>query len=114
MKLKNRSEVALYVWDYFYCSNFPPRGDEKVWAAIERATCRIRESEPYLDPPTPPDVRIRNARRVRNASRVARRQIERLSIQPERWVIERLAELETLTDKLMQTLSDPARQLVLD
>ena len=86
---------------------FSPGGD-----TIERATCRIRESEPYLEAPLAPDVRTRNARRVRNAVRVALRQIERLSVKPEQWVIDRLGELEALTDDLIETLS-AAEELIL-
>ena len=113
-RLKTRGEVALCVWDYFYISKVPHKGDEKPWSTIERATCRIRESEPFLDPPTPADVRLRNARRVRNAVRVARRQIGQLTAAPEDWVIRGLEELEALSDKLIQELCAQATQLVLD
>ena len=109
-----RSRVVLYLWDYFYVSNVPTRGDETVWGAIERAVCRIREAEVYVDPPTPADVRLRNARRMRNAIRVASRNIERLSAKPERWVIDRLAELEALSEQLIREMSDKVRLLVLD
>src|SRR5262245_32615956 len=88
--LKRRSDVVLYVWDYFYVSHAPAPGDEAAWAVIERATCRIRESETSLDPPAPADVRLRSARRIRSAARLARRQIERLSSEPERWVVDGL------------------------
>ncbi|MDQ3370339.1 MAG: hypothetical protein M3680_33385 [Myxococcota bacterium] len=111
--LKTRGEVALYVWDYFYVSNVPPPADGQPWALIERATCRIRESEPYLNPPTALDVRLRHARRVRNAARLALRQIERLSALPEPWVIERLVELEAFAEILIEELAEAARQLVL-
>ena len=47
--LKTRSEVALYVWDYFYCANVPAPGDDKPWRLIENATGRIHETEAYLD-----------------------------------------------------------------
>jgi hypothetical protein len=106
MQFKTRSEVALYVWDYFFLANLPRPGDEKIWAAISRATCRIHESEQYLDhPPTPADVRIRHARRVRNAARVALRNIGRLSAEPARWAIDGLAELEAFANDLIQTLA---------
>src|SRR4051812_43173355 len=97
MRTKTRSDVVLYLWDYFYISNVPNRGDEKAWAAIERATCRIREAEIYVDAPTPPDVRLRNARRMRSALRVASRQIDRLSAKPEQWIFDALAELEAIS-----------------
>ncbi|MBA2539573.1 MAG: hypothetical protein H0V17_08060 [Deltaproteobacteria bacterium] len=42
---KDRNETVLYLWDYFYCANAPRRADEKPWGVIERAMCRIRESE---------------------------------------------------------------------
>ena len=112
--LRTRSNVALYVWDYFYIANVPCRGDEKHWSAIERATCRIRESEPYLDAPTPVDVRLRNARRVRNAARLALRHIKELSEAPESWVTNQLSELEAFTDKLIQELRDQVNWVVLD
>jgi hypothetical protein len=114
MQFKTRGEVALYVWDYFFISNGPHEGDEKSWIAIERATCRIRESEPFLDPPSPADVRLRHARRVRNSARVALRHIELLSVAPDGWVLQRLEELEQESDKLVEKLSDEARQLVVD
>jgi hypothetical protein len=108
MRLETRSQVALYVWDYFYISNVPRTCDHQAWSAIERATCRIYESEPYLDPPTPADLRLREARRVRNAARVALRQIKKLSVAPERWVIDGLEHLEALSDTLIHELSKQA------
>jgi hypothetical protein len=108
--MQNLSGVILYLWDYFYVANAPEPGDEKAWGVIERATCRIRESEIYLGASTPPDVRVRHARRIRNAVRVALRNIERLSVAPERWVLDQLAELESHCDDL---LSAPPEQVVL-
>ena len=113
MRLNSRSDVVLYLWDYFYVSKYPEPGDEKAWGVIERATCRIRELELYLDAPTPADVRLRSARRMRAAVRVALRNIERLSASPERWVVDRLGELERLTDELVETLNASARDVVL-
>lgn len=113
MRANNRSDVVLYLWDYFYVSKYPERGDEKAWGMIERATCRIRDLEIYLDAPTPADLRLRSARRMRAAVRVALRNIERLSAAPERWVIDRLVELERLTSDLVETLHDSARDVVL-
>jgi hypothetical protein len=113
MRLDSRSDVVLYLWDYFYVSNYPEQGDEKAWGMIERATCRIRELELYLDEPTPADVRLRSARRMRSAVRVALRTIERLSVSPERRVIDRLVELERLTSDLVESLTAAARDLVL-
>jgi hypothetical protein len=111
MQFKDRSHIALYVWDYFFISNYPRKGDEKPWSAIERATTRIRESEPYLGTRTPPDVRLRHARRVRNSARAASRNIKRLSIQPEQWVVDGLADLEAFSEELIQELSSVARDL---
>jgi hypothetical protein len=113
MRASDRSHVVLYLWDYFYVSKYPEQGDEKAWGMIERATCRIRELEICLDPPTPADVRLRSARRMRAAVRVALRNIERLSAAPERWVIDRLVELERLTSDLVEAIQGPARNLVL-
>jgi hypothetical protein len=111
MQANDRSHIALYVWDYFFISNCPAKGDERPWSAIERATQRIRESEVHLDPRAPADVRVRHARRVRSAARTAMRNIERLSIQPEQWVVDRLVELEAFSQKLLQELSADARDL---
>jgi hypothetical protein len=112
MRANWRSDVVLYVWDYFYVSKRPEQGDEKAWGVIERATCRIRECEVYLDAPTPADVRIRNARRMRTAVRVALRNIERLSSAPERWVIDRLVDLDRLTTEVIESLRDSAAEVV--
>jgi hypothetical protein len=111
MQARERSHIALYVWDYFFISNYPAQGDDQAWSMIERATQRIRESEMYLDPPTPPDVRVRHARRVRSAARTALRNIECLASRPEQWVIDRLVELEAHSDQLLQELSEAARDL---
>lgn len=113
MRANNRSDVVLYLWDYFYVSKYPEPGDEKAWGMIERATCRIRECELYLEAPTPTDVRLRSARRMRAAVRVALRNIQRLSAAPERWVIDRLVELERLTNDLVETLHASPRGVVL-
>jgi hypothetical protein len=113
MRADERADVVLYLWDYFYLSNHPEPGDEKRWGTIERATCRIRECEIDLDPPKPVDVRLRSARRMRAAVRVALRNIERLSTPPERWVIDRLVELERLANDLIETLNAAAHDLVL-
>ncbi len=112
MQANDRSHIALYVWDYFFISHYPARGDEAPWSMIERATLRIRESEIYLDPPTPPDVRVRHARRVRSAARTALRNIERLSERPEQWVLDRLVELEAHSNRLLKELSAAARDLI--
>ena len=113
MRFKNRSEMVLYLWDYFYISNAPAPGDETPWAMIERATCRIRESEISLDPPTPPDERLRSARRIRNAVRLVLRQIEKLSVRPEQWVHDHFVELEASTDETIQALAETARRVVI-
>ncbi len=112
-KFKTRSEAILYVWDYFYVANVPAAGDEQPWRTIERAVCRIYKSDYDLDDSKAPDVRLRSARRIRNSCRVAMRHIERLSVQPERWVIDELLALEAFTDGLIRALSNIARRLVL-
>ena len=109
---KTRFDSALWIWDYFYIANVPAPGDEKPWGVIERATCRIHESEAKLDPSNASDVRLRSARRVRNSARTALRHIEQLSVQPERWVINALTELEADTGDLIEALSPPARDVV--
>src|SRR5690348_1883909 len=98
-KFKTRSELALYVWDYFYVAHTPARKDEAIWTVIERAVCRIYESEGELRSSNPSDLRLRSARRVRNAVRSALRHIKLLSVAPEQWVIDGLAELGTEADK---------------
>ncbi len=114
MDRNERDHLALYVWDYFYIANVPRPGDERTWAAVEGATNRIRESQIYLDPPHPADVRVRHARRVRNSARAALRSIAQLSVAPERWVIDGLVALERWTEALTEELRDDARELVLD
>jgi len=104
-RFKSRSEAVLYLWDYFYCANVPSPGDEHLWGKIERALCRVRESEPCLEARHPADIRLRDARRVRNAVRLALRNIRKLSSQPEPWVLDELASLETFTSELVDTLS---------
>lgn len=111
-RAKTRTQSALEVWDYFYISNVPQPGDEKVWGRIERATCRILKSDPFLHLSRPADVRVRSARRIRNAARLALRQIEQLSVAPEKWVLDQLAELEAVTSDLIETLSSAARSAV--
>jgi hypothetical protein len=111
---KTRSDVALDLWDYFYVRHGPKPGDERPWSVIERATCRIIESASYLDPPMPLDVRVRSARRIRSAVRVATKQIELLSVEPPAWVIEGLAAFEVHADHVIRSLSEAARRVVLD
>jgi hypothetical protein len=104
---RDRGEAALYLWDYFYCANAPPPGDEVPWAKIERAMCRIRESESHLEAAFPVDVRLANARRVRNAARLVLRTIAELSAPPEPWITVELGKLERLTADLVEALSKP-------
>jgi len=111
MEAKDQSRLILYVWDYFYCANYPAKSDEKPWTAIERATSRIRESEFYLGPRNPPDVRVQHARRVRNSARVALRNIKQLSAQPEQWVVDGLVALEAFGDELVEEVASEARDL---
>lgn len=108
MKFHSRFEMVLYLWDYFYVSHAPPAGDEATWATIERATCRIREAEIDLDDRKPPDVRLHSARRIGKAARLCLRSIEQLSVRPEQWVIDGLAELVATTERMIETLSDEA------
>jgi hypothetical protein len=103
---RTRSDAALELWDYFYLTKGPASGDEQPWGKIERATCRIRASEPDLDAPT---LALRSARRIRDAARIALRQIERLSVAPERWTIDRLAEFEALASQMLSGV-DPRVQ----
>lgn len=112
-RTKTRADSALEIWDYFYIRNAPAPGDENVWGVIERATCRIRESEIYLELPFAPDVRLRSARRIRDAARRALQQIEQLSVVPERWVIDELADLEVVTVGLIEALSKSARNVII-
>ena len=102
--MKNRGELVLYLWDYFFCANVPAPGDEVPWAAIERATCRLRESELYLDADTPADLRLLNAKRFRNDVRRTLRDIARLTVKPEPWVIARLTELNKFADDLLGSI----------
>jgi hypothetical protein len=113
-RFTSRNEAALYVWDYFYIANVPAPGDDKVWAVIERAVCRIRSDETELDRQIAVDLRIRAARRFRNSVRVALRQIEQLRVKPDQWVVDELAKFEALADDLIERLSNDAKQLVLD
>jgi len=114
MDPNQRDHLALYIWDYFYIANAPRAGDRREWEAVERATQRIRESQIYLDPPHPADVRLRHARRVRNSARAALRSIAQLSVAPERWVIDGLVALERWTETMTEELRDEARRLILD
>jgi len=111
-RTKTRADSALEIWDYFYIRNVPATGDEKAWGVIERATSRIRESEPFLDPPFAPDVRVRSARRIRDAARRALQNIRQLSVGPECWVIDELADFEAVTVDLIDALSNAARNVV--
>lgn len=95
----------LYLWDYFYSAHVPRPGDEKVWGTIERAMCRLRESEPYLRGRHAVDIQLRHARRVRNAVRLALRKIDELSSRTDQWVLDELARLETFTAELIASLS---------
>lgn len=114
--LSSDSERALYIWDYFYLANVPARGDEAAWGKIERATHRIRESEPYLDaskfsqwfrPAPSADERLRHARRVRNAVRLALRQIALLSTITETWVVDGLRRLDAAATTAIDELVKP-------
>lgn len=62
--------------------------------------------------PIAPDVRVRSAQRIRNAARLAMRQIEQLSVILESWVLDQFAEREALTSDLIEALSDAARKIV--
>lgn len=114
MDRAKRDHLALYIWDYFYLANVPRPGEARPWASIERATERIRESQIYVDPPFPADVRLRHATRVRNAARAALRGISELSAPPARWVVDGLEELAQSMAALVEELRAPARELVVD
>lgn len=105
MKLNTHGEKVLYVWDYFYITRVPAKGDDEAWRAIERATSRIRNSEADTHGSRAPDVRLRAARRTRASARLALRQIERLNERPEDWVIAALVDIETVADDLTKELS---------
>ena len=92
-EFKSWGEALLYTWDYFYIANTPARGDEKAWATIERALCRVRESEYQSGETIPVDVRRPAVRRMRDGLRVAVRQTALLRVRPEAWVV---AQLEAL------------------
>ncbi len=104
-KFKSQSDAILYVWDYFYCANAPQPGDEVPWGKIERALCRVRESESYLDARHAVDIRLQHARRTLRAVRLTLKTIPELSSPPERWVVVELAKLESSTTKLVEELS---------
>jgi len=114
MRFKTRFEAALYVWDYFYVARYPAQGDEKPWAMIERATGRIRESEGYLRPDRPADVRLQHARRLWRAARVAKRHIEQLSTATEQWVLDELDTLESFARTVLDEVAGSASELVVD
>lgn len=114
MRYETASEAALYVWDYFYLAHIPAEGDEAPWAAIERATGRIRESIQYFTAPRPADVRVHHAKRVRRSVRIVMKNLALLSTETDRWVIEELARFAALADALIATHGQQAGDIVLD
>jgi hypothetical protein len=106
MHFANRHDMVLHLWDYFYVSRVPSRGDEEAWTVIERATCRIRESDGWLRDSIPADVRLRHAHRMRNAARLARKRVGDLAVAPEQWVVDALVELEQTGETLIAALED--------
>jgi hypothetical protein len=104
MRFTNRHDMVLYLWDYFYISRVPAPGDEELWAAIERATCRIHASDGMLGESIPPDVRLKHARRMRDAARLARKRIDELAVAPARWVVDALVEIEQFGDDMIAAL----------
>lgn len=105
MRFTNRHDMVLYVWDYFYVSRVPASGDEKTWAVIERATCRIHASDGMLSLSMPPDVRLVHARRMRNAARLARKRVDDLAVAPASWVIDALVEIERFADDVIMSVA---------
>lgn len=115
MNRQERDHLALYIWDYFYLTHRPLPVDQAPWVRIEQATNRIRESQIYVDhPPTPVDVRLRHAKRVRNAARAALRAIAQLSVTPDAWTVDGLVAIEHSMELLAADLRDQARDLVVD
>ncbi len=104
MKLKSQSDMALYLWDYFYLREMPTPNEEKPWRRIECATLRIRESEPYLTESYPPALRLKNAKRVRRAVREILKLIPELESIPESWTAEVLAFFEVTSDSIIERL----------
>ena len=64
-----RSETVLYLWDYFYITRSPARGDERPWRLIENATCRMQESEQHLRADVPQAIQLTQARRSKTWTR---------------------------------------------
>lgn len=112
-RFDNTGEAALYLWDYFYLQVAPTESEEKPWRRIECATFRIRESEPYLADKYPATVRVRNARRVRRATREILRCIPQLETVPELWIASVLAHFEALSDSIISELQEEAAGLPL-
>jgi hypothetical protein len=101
MKFERTSEAALYLWDYFYVSRYPTKGEAKAWRRIECATFRIRESETWLDARHPAPVRYKNARRVRRAVREVKRLVGQLESTVEPWVMEVVLHFESLAESVV-------------
>ena len=110
MKLTNPGEAALYLWDYFYLSCSPTDNEAKVWRRIECATIRIRESEPYLADRYPAPVRLRNAKRVRRATREIVRLVGQLESVPDLWVGEAVGLLEGLAELAIEASQNGASE----
>lgn len=109
-KFKTSSEAALYLWDYFYISNYPSEGEERAWSRIECATIRIRESEQLLGPEYPAVVRVKNAKRVRRAAREIVRLIGKLETLPALWIADVLAYFEVLAESVLEALKEEAAE----
>jgi hypothetical protein len=111
-RFQTRSQAALYLWDYFYLSNAPEPGDERVWRRIESATRRIMELESSLQPTAPTDTRLRSARLLRRAVRVVTGQLPRLETEVAPWVHEVLAVLEADATEIIAGLEQAAPPVV--
>ncbi len=108
MDFNNPGDAALYLWDYFYLSQYPTDSEVKPWRRIECATQRIRESEQFMTERFPPVVRLRNAKRVRRATREIVRLVGQLETIPDRRTALALGYLEALAENAIDDVKELA------